>query len=87
MKHTVGAAVWRGLPVGQMEPRNLFNENFVDSYPRNLSSAKLRRYTVSMQASFSLVSVKVDRQTAISVHTVEALPKLSATLTLLINDY
>ena len=40
-----------------------------------------------MQASFSLVSVKVDRQTAISVHTVEALPKLSATLTLLINDY
>ena len=29
------------------EPRKLFNENFVDSYPRNLSSAKLRRYTVS----------------------------------------
>ena len=28
------------------EPRNLFNENFVDRYPRNLSSAKLRRYTV-----------------------------------------
>ena len=47
MKHTVGVAVWRGLPVGQMEPRNLFNENFVDSYPRNLSSAKLRRYTVN----------------------------------------
>jgi len=46
MKHTVGVAVWRGLAVGQMEPRNLFNENFVDSYPRNLSSAKLRRYTV-----------------------------------------
>ena len=32
--------------VGQMEPRNLFSENFADSYPRNLSSAKLRRYTV-----------------------------------------
>ena len=47
MKHTVGVAVWRGLAVGQMEPRNLFNENFVDSYPRNLSSAKLRRYTVN----------------------------------------
>jgi len=29
-----------------MEPRNLFNENFVDSYPQNLSSAKLRCYTV-----------------------------------------
>jgi len=40
MKHTVGVAVWRGLAVGQMEPRNLFSENFVDSYPRNLSSAK-----------------------------------------------
>jgi len=35
MKHTVGVTVWRGLAVGQMEPRNLFNENFVDSYPRN----------------------------------------------------
>ena len=46
MKHTVGVAVWRGLAVGQMEPRNLFNENFVDSYLRNLSSVKLRRYTV-----------------------------------------
>jgi len=46
MKHTVGVAVWRGLAVGQMEPRNLFNENFVESYPRNLSSVKLRRYTV-----------------------------------------
>jgi len=33
MKHTVGVAVWRGLVVGQMEPRNLFNENFVESYP------------------------------------------------------
>ena len=30
-----------------MEPRNLFNENFVDCYPRNLSSTKLRRCTVS----------------------------------------
>ena len=29
-----------------MERQNLFNENFVDLYPRNLSSAKLRRYTV-----------------------------------------
>ena len=28
------------------EPWNLFNENFVDRYPQNLSSAKLRRYTV-----------------------------------------
>jgi len=46
VKHTVGVAVWRGLAVGQMEPRNLINENFADSYPRNLSSAKLRRYTV-----------------------------------------
>jgi len=42
-------AVWRGLAVGQMEPRNLFNENFVDSYLRNLSSVKLRRYTVSLE--------------------------------------
>ena len=47
MKHAVGVAVWRGLAVGQMEPRNLFNENFVDNYLRNLSSAKLRRYTES----------------------------------------
>jgi len=46
MKHTVGVAVWRGFAVGQMEPQNLFNEKFVDSYARNLSSAKLRRYTV-----------------------------------------
>jgi len=46
MKHTVGVAVWRGLAVGQMESQNLFNENFVDSYPRNLSSEKLRHYTV-----------------------------------------
>jgi len=44
MKHTVG--VWRGLVVGQMEPRNLFNRNFVDSYLWNLSSTKLRCYTV-----------------------------------------
>ena len=50
MKSIVGVAVWRGLAVGQMEPRNLFNENFVDSYPRNLSSAKLRRYTVYAMA-------------------------------------
>jgi len=35
IKHTAGVAVWRGLAVEQMEPRNLFNENFVDSYPRN----------------------------------------------------
>ena len=49
MKYTVGMAVWRGLPVGQMEPRNLFNENFVDSYLRNLSSMKLRQYTVCLQ--------------------------------------
>ena len=34
MKHTVGVAVFRGFPVGQMEPRNLFNENFLESYPR-----------------------------------------------------
>jgi len=51
MKHTAGVAVWRGLAVhvGQnlMELRNLFNENFVDSYPRVLNSAKLRRYTVN----------------------------------------
>ena len=46
LKHTVGVAVWRGLPVGQMEPRNLFNKNFVDSYPWNLSSMKLRCYMV-----------------------------------------
>jgi len=31
------------VDIGQTEPRNLFSENFVDSYPRNLSSAKLRR--------------------------------------------
>jgi len=43
MKHTVGVAVWRGLAVGQMEPRNLY---FIDSYLRNLSSVKLRCYTV-----------------------------------------
>ena len=35
MKHTVDVAVYRGLPVGQMEPQYLFNENFVESYPRN----------------------------------------------------
>ena len=35
------------------EPRNLFNENFVDGYPRNLSSAKLRRYTVVRQQNFN----------------------------------
>jgi len=46
IKHTVGVAVWRGLAVGQMEPQNLFNKNFADSYLRNLSSAKLRRYMV-----------------------------------------
>jgi len=46
MKHTAGVAVWRGLAVGQMELQNLFNENFVDSYQRNLSSTKLRRYTI-----------------------------------------
>ena len=30
----------------QMEPKNLFNENFVDSYPRNLSTTKFKSYTV-----------------------------------------
>ena len=43
--HTPLLHTWRGLAVGQMELRNLFNENFTDSYPWNLSSAKLRRYS------------------------------------------
>ena len=34
--------------VRQMEPRNLFNENFVDSYLRNLSPTKFKSYTVYM---------------------------------------
>ena len=73
MKHTVGVAVWKGLAVGQMEPRNLFNENFVDSYPRNLCSAKLRCYTVweynvadgvFLWPSSSIVQVSWNRKTA-----------------------
>ena len=32
------------------EPRNSFNESCIDSYPRNLSSAKLKCYTVCTQA-------------------------------------
>jgi len=42
MKHNVGVAVWRGVAVGQMEPRNLFNENFVDSYPRNFKFHEIK---------------------------------------------
>ena len=50
-----------------------FNENFVDSYPRNLSSAKLRRYTVweynvadgvFLWPSSSIVQVSWNRKTA-----------------------
>ena len=34
-----------------MEPRNLFNENFVDRYPRYLSPTKFKSYTVIAQVS------------------------------------
>ena len=57
MKHTVGVAVWRGLAVGQMEPWNLFNENFVDSYLWNLGAI---RYSLLVELLSSYILIQFE---------------------------
>ena len=42
------------------ESQNLFNENFVDGYPRNLSSTKLRRYTVQLKPQRQGIHIPTD---------------------------
>ena len=46
-----------------LEPRNLFNKNFVDSYPQNLSPIKFKSYTVltSITKQFNIHSQPTHR--------------------------